>query len=132
MRTIKLNSYGINFVIFMMSSNKSNIYNAMLVIYRDNKTVLVSFDVKNDTIIGKYTCIFIYLLDIRWRYPNRLSGVVIPCFKNISHFCMSFPKISQHFLGNYSHCQHKFINMLIFFTMPFFTGNMTCVEDDYA
>jgi hypothetical protein len=86
-----------------MRANKANVNGAVFIVNSAYETVVVSFDIEDNPIIGQETSIAVSRLYVRWRFPISPLCVGIPGTQRLFGILMPFPELSQRSPGDNPH-----------------------------
>ena len=85
-----------------MRPNKPNPQHLIFVIYFHNYSVVVAFDIENNSIVAQETGRRIFSFDNFCVLPFCLACFLIPRFQLLFTIWMLFPKLPKYLLSNYS------------------------------
>lgn len=78
-----------------MRANKANVNGAVFIVNSAYETIVVSFDIEDNPIIGQETSVAVSGLYVRRRFPISSFGVGIPGTQRLFCIGMLFPESSQ-------------------------------------
>ena len=88
-----------------MRPYEPDVAHSVRVINRDDQTVLVAFDVKNDSIVANDARIGVGALDICRRAPVGPLNIVVPGSQRLLGVVMPLPKLPERAASNDPHRQ---------------------------
>lgn len=84
-----------------MCPYKPNPYHLIVVIHFYYKSVAISFNIKNNSIVSQKACSRIFLFNYFRVFPFRFARLLIPSLQLLFAIRMLFPKFPKYLFRNY-------------------------------
>jgi hypothetical protein len=101
--SILSNGGGVNPIVVLVRSNKTDVDNAVGVVEGHHKTILIAPDVEDYAVVAHKARITIHSSDVCGGSPGGTLGITIPCLYGLLCIRVPFPKETECFEGNNMH-----------------------------
>jgi hypothetical protein len=78
-----------------MGTDKPDEHNPLVVPNGDHQSVTIALDIKDSSVVCNQAGISVNVLNVRRRFPRRMSCIVMPCLKRLSRIRMLLPTWEQ-------------------------------------